>query len=134
MELRRVTPFLIPDALIGYGLNGYTHGVVMDLIRRANAGGSPVLSLDVPSGLDASTGLAQGACIRATKTMTLALPKHGLRASNYVGELRLADIGIGSAIHQRLGLHIPDLFAGTPWIRLKAGPGESPILPGTPMH
>ena len=61
-----------------------------------------MLSLDVPSGLDASTGLAPGAAVQATATMTLALPKHGL-ISELAGDLILADIGIPSEVYRRLG-------------------------------
>jgi NAD(P)H-hydrate epimerase len=60
-----------------------------------------VLSLDLPSGVDATTGAAPGAAVRATWTLTLALPKAGV-ASDLAGELSLADIGIPAPVLRRL--------------------------------
>lgn len=93
---------LVIDAVIGYSLKGAPRGRALALIGWANASGVPVLSLDVPSGIDASTGEAPGAAIVATRTMTLALPKHGLCAPQ-AGELVLADIGIPAEVYARLG-------------------------------
>ena len=77
---------------------------------------APILALDVPSGFDATTGVAFDPAIRATATMTLALPKQGLRAkdaSAHVGELYLADISVPPALYGRapLGLRVQTLFA-----------------------
>ncbi len=93
---------LIIDAVIGYSLSGAPRGRALEMIEWANNTTTPVLSLDVPSGLDASTGEAPGAVIEATHTMTLALPKYGL-CSAQAGELSLADIGIPVEVYRRLG-------------------------------
>src|SRR5215471_10717660 len=69
---------LILDALIGYGLQSAPQGVFADLIRWANGTSTPIISLDVPSGLDSTTGETPGECILPLRTMTLALPKSGL--------------------------------------------------------
>jgi len=69
---------LIVDALIGYGLSGNPRGAVAEWIERANASGRPIVALDTPSGLNATTGQPGSPCIRATATLTLALPKTGL--------------------------------------------------------
>jgi NAD(P)H-hydrate epimerase len=74
-------PSLIVDGLIGYRLRGAPHGAVADLIRWANAAAAPILALDVPSGVDTTSGTVFDPAIKATATMTLALPKAGLRAS-----------------------------------------------------
>lgn len=66
---------LVIDGLIGYGLSGPPRGATADLIRWANEQPAPVLSLDVPSGLDTATGTVFEPAIRAAATMTLALPK-----------------------------------------------------------
>ncbi len=131
-QILELSPFLIIDALIGYGLHGAPRERTADLINWANACSAPVLSLDVPSGLNADNGEMPGACIQATKTMTLALPKRGLTAS-CVGELWLADIGIPEAIFQKLGLDIQSPFAGTAKIRLRIQSRASPVFPGTPV-
>lgn len=93
---------LIIDAVVGYSLRGAPRGRALELIEWANAATAPVLSLDIPSGIDASTGEAPGAAIVAVRTMTLALPKLGLCSPN-AGELVLADIGIPAGVYARLG-------------------------------
>jgi NAD(P)H-hydrate epimerase len=93
---------LIVDALIGYSLRGAPRGRALELIEWANGAAAPVLSLDVPSGIDATTGEALGAAVAATRTMTLALPKLGLRSRN-AGVLDLADIGIPREVYLRMG-------------------------------
>ena len=90
------------DALIGYSLRGSPRGRVADLIELCNQESGLTLSLDLPSGLDATTGETPGPCVDATRTLTLALPKRGLRG--YAGELYLADIGIPNEVYRRMGL------------------------------
>ncbi len=69
---------LIIDAMIGYGLTGNPRGDIAEWIERANTSGHPILALDTPSGLDTTSGIPGQPCIRATATLTLALPKMGL--------------------------------------------------------
>lgn len=100
---------LIIDALIGYGLRSAPHGRAADLIAWANESGVPILVLDVPSGLNATTGACPGACINAHTTLTLALPKTGLTHA-CVGDLWLADLGIPQATFERAGVTYVDPF------------------------
>jgi NAD(P)H-hydrate epimerase len=93
---------LIIDSLIGYSLAGAPSGVYAELILWANAT-ARLLALDIPSGLDSTTGTADGPVIRDDVTMTLALPKTGL-ASGKAGNLLLADIGIPVETYRRLKL------------------------------
>jgi len=94
---------LVIDALIGYSLRGGApRGRVAELIDLCNTHAEHVLSLDLPSGLDATTGEAPGVMVRAERTLTLALPKTGLEC--VPGELYLADIGIPPQVYKRLGL------------------------------
>ena len=65
-----------------------------------------MLSLDAPSGLDTTSGEAHSTAIRATATMTLALPKKGLDGSELVGELYLADIGVPPELYDNPGLEL----------------------------
>ncbi len=109
---------LILDALIGYGLQSAPSGTAASLIEWAANAGAPIISLDVPSGLDATSGSVPGSVVRPSATLTLALPKTGLR-SNLVGDLFLVDIGIPPAVCQRV---VPDYAApfGTRfWVRLR---------------
>ena len=102
-EIENFRPKLILDALIGYSLSGAPRGMVLDLIRWANGTDQPILSLDVPSGLEASTGNTPGEVIKPTWTLTLALPKTGLLLEK-TGELYLADIGIPAVVYEKIGV------------------------------
>lgn len=97
---------IVVDALIGYGLQGRPRAGAADLIERASGSAARVLSLDLPSGLDADTGEAPGAHVRADATLTLHLPKPGL-SSAAAGLLFLADLGIPPAVTRRLGIEPP---------------------------
>ena len=109
-------PSLILDAIIGYSLSGFPRGAAADLINWANMQTAPILSLDTPSGLDTTTGTPYEPSIRATATMTLALPKQGLlnpKSASYVGELYLADISVPPELYARMGISVPPLFAAS---------------------
>lgn len=66
-----------------------------------------MISPDVPSGIDSTTGEAAGAHVQPLVTLTLALPKTGLDVPA-VGSLCLADIGISRDVYRRVGVSIPD--------------------------
>jgi NAD(P)H-hydrate epimerase len=83
------------------------------LIEQINASGRPAIALDLPSGLDASSGVTPGVCVEAEKTVTLALPKPGL-TNPAAGALILADIGIPPAVYQRIGIETGN-FWGLAW-------------------
>jgi len=107
---------LVIDALIGYSLSGDPRGRSAELIEWANRSDSPILALDTPSGLDTTTGRIGDPCVRATATMTLALPKQGLYASpEVVGDLYLADISVPPRAYRAFGLEVGDLFGGK-WV------------------
>lgn len=104
---------LVIDALIGYSLRGAPQEPIAALIRQTNASGTPVLALDVPSGLNADTGEPSDPTIKAAATLTLALPKVGLlgpAARAWTGELYLADISVPPAVYRRLGLAVGPIF------------------------
>jgi NAD(P)H-hydrate epimerase len=112
---------LIIDALIGYGLRGDPRQTVAEWINRANRAGRPILALDAPSGLDATSGTPGNPCIKAAATLTLALPKSGLlspRAVDYIGELYLADISVPPGLYREINLDVPNLFAKDPILRI----------------
>jgi NAD(P)H-hydrate epimerase len=94
---------IIVDAIIGYGLKSAPRGLAGDLIEWTNNTKLPVVSLDVPSGVDATTGDTPGFAVNAAYTVTLALPKTGL-ATNSAGTLHLADIGIPEKAFRLLGV------------------------------
>ena len=88
---------VIIDAILGTGLNSPVRGLYKEIITAVNTLSVPVLAVDVPSGLDASTGKILGAAIRSTATATFGLPKVGQLlppGEEYVGRLKVVDIGI----------------------------------------
>lgn len=110
-DLDEERPALVLDALIGYSLSGRPRGAAAELIGWANTTEAHILSLDVPSGLDATTGEVPGDHIVADETMTLALPKSGL-VGDAAGQILLADIGIPGETYRRAGLEVsPATFA-----------------------
>ncbi len=92
---------LIIDAILGTGFDGALTEPLSRAIEAVNASGVPVLAIDVPSGLNADSGRAQGACIRANKTVTLAAMKKGFlnpESRKWTGDIVLRDIGIPQKI------------------------------------
>ncbi len=114
-------PELILDGMVGYSLRGRPRGVIADTVRWAKAQPAPVLALDIPTGLDATTGETSPLTVKATATMTLALPKAGLAvpgAEEFTGQLYLADIGVPDAVYRRLGVEAGPIFFGSDLLRL----------------
>ena len=92
---------LIVDSIFGTGLRGGVHGFIGAVINYINELGRPVVAIDLPSGLSADTGLAEGACIQATYTVTMGLPKRGNLihpGATLTGKLEVADIGFPSSV------------------------------------
>ncbi|MEM9563932.1 MAG: NAD(P)H-hydrate epimerase [Actinomycetota bacterium] len=102
---------LVVDAVIGYSLRGAPRGRSADLIE-ATVGSPIVVSLDTPSGLDVTTGDAPGRSVAADATVTLALPKIGLRHAAAVGELYLGDISVPPGVTGAYGVAPPPFDAG----------------------
>ncbi|MGD9702904.1 MAG: NAD(P)H-hydrate epimerase [Ilumatobacteraceae bacterium] len=113
---------VVLDGIIGYSLHGAPFGEAAQLIRWANLCVAPTIALDVPSGVDATSGAAHDPSIRAAATLTLAAPKVGLRlpsAAAAVGELYLADIGIPPHVLARAGIdNAQSLFASEEIVRI----------------
>ena len=88
---------LIIDALLGVGLKGKPRYVYQELINIINTAKGCVLSIDIPSGLDATSGKASGACIKADKTVTFVAKKRGMLSRQgraYCGEVLVRSIGV----------------------------------------
>ena len=115
---------LVIDGLLGYSVRGAPRDPIADLIRAANSSATPILAVDIPSGLDPDTGTGTGTdvAIHAKATVTLALPKTGLLATGArgaVGELLLADIGIPHLAFARVGIDTRRLFVDGDLVRIR---------------
>jgi NAD(P)H-hydrate epimerase len=102
-------PALVIDALLGTGATGEPRGAVGDAIRAVSESSAPVLAIDVPSGVDASTGEAASTAVRAAATVTFHAAKPGLwiePGRDHAGRVQVLDIGIpdGAAVEARVGL------------------------------
>lgn len=106
---------LVVDAILGTGLRSAPREAQADAIRAINESAIPVLSVDVPSGLDATTGEAFDPTVRATLTCTLTAMKRGLRRGDggrQAGEIWVADIGMPAAAWLAAGLLQPPGVTG----------------------
>jgi NAD(P)H-hydrate epimerase len=122
MEQHLLNADLIIDAIAGYGLEGPPAGMASALVQLVHEAGRPVLSLDIPTGVSATTGEAPGAAVKAVTTLALDLPKAGVVttvARDHVGEIYLADVGIPRVVYDRVGVRMDGLFSEGPLLRLK---------------
>ena len=95
---------LIIDGLLGTGAKGAPREPYAEWIEMLNASDLPVVSLDIPSGLDGDTGETTGVAVNADMTVTMAFPKTGLllaRGPELAGPLRVIDIGIPAAFAEK---------------------------------
>ena len=105
---------IVIDAIFGAGLTRDVEGVVAELIARIAAAGLPVVSVDVPSGLDGDSGAPRGAAFKASLTVTFFRLKPGhllLPGRLLCGELKVADIGIPSDVLEEIA---PQTFIDHP--------------------
>ena len=110
------------DALFGTGLSRAPEGKFAAWIGAVNGSGLRVIAVDVPSGLDADTGLAYAPTVRAHTTVTLGLAKPGLLNGDgpgVAGEVWVADIGVPFEAYAAIGIEVPQhLFAEHDRVRL----------------
>jgi hydroxyethylthiazole kinase-like uncharacterized protein yjeF len=109
---------LVIDGLFGAGLARDLDGEAKQAVERLDgwgrSTGRPIIAIDVPSGLDGTTGQVRGACLRATETVTFFRLKPGhllLPGRTFCGALTLADIGIPASVLDRVA---PQTFVNAP--------------------
>jgi len=109
LDAVEASPALAVDSVVGYGLTDPLRGTAADLVGACEPV-DRVVSLDVPTGVDATTGTAPGPAVAPDATLTLALPKTGLASAG--GDLSLADIGIPPAVFEQAGVDYRRPFGG----------------------
>jgi NAD(P)H-hydrate epimerase len=115
-EIEDERPDVVIDALLGTGMHGAPRDETARLIEEINGSGVPVVAVDVPSGVDASTGEVAGAAARAGVTVTMHGPKVGLAVAPgrfHAGEVEVADIGLEPAETEHR-LVTPEILAEVP--------------------
>lgn len=113
---------LVVDALVGYGLTGPPLGMTAAVTGLATAAKCPVIAIDVPTGVNASTGVASAPSIKASTTVMLDLPKRGVLETHCracTGDLYLADLGIPRAVYERFGISVSGVFTEGPIVRVR---------------
>jgi NAD(P)H-hydrate epimerase len=113
------------DALFGIGLTRPIEGILLDCVEKLNARSEPVLAIDVPSGLNADTGVALGAAVCADATITFVADKRGLHtgaAMDYTGEIHVHLLDLPEKIYADIpcdaGLLNVDMLAA--WLPRRA--------------
>ena len=108
---------------MGYSLKGNPRGNYENLINKANESNSPIISLDVPSGIEGTKGIVLKPAIEATITMTLALPKTAFlnkNAKSHLGRLFVADISVPIELYEKMGVKVEKtLFQGSSIVEIK---------------
>lgn len=97
---------VIVDALFGAGLARPLDGAVADIVDTANRSDSRILAVDVPSGIDGTTGQVRGVAVEAEATVTFFRLKPGhflFPGRRYAGEVHLVDIGISTDVLSQIG-------------------------------
>ena len=107
-------PGLIIDALFGAGLNRPVSGEPRDVIEAINDNDAPIIAVDLPSGINGTTGAIMGVAVRATETITFfrRKPAHLLLPGRvHCGRVRVADIGIDPRVLEEIQ---PQTFENLP--------------------
>ena len=99
------TAYVVVDALLGTGLQRDVEAEWLQLIEALNQSSLPVISVDIPSGLDANTGAVRGAAVKADSTVSFIALKRGMftnQAADYCGRIVFDDLDVDEKIYQQV--------------------------------
>ncbi len=97
--------YVVIDALLGTGLQRDVEGEWLQCIKALNQSAVPVISIDIPSGLDANTGAVRGMAVKATSTVSFIALKKGMfthQAADYCGDIIFDDLGVDAGAYQQV--------------------------------
>ncbi len=132
---------LLVDALLGVGVNRKVEGLLAEVIGVVNQSAITVLAVDVPSGVNADSGLVMGAVLEADWTVTFSVPKLGLMlypGALYSGEVVVGDIGVPHSLFDEIEVdlitssHVREMLPGRPMDSHKGSLGRVLIVAGSP--
>lgn len=104
---------LVVDALLGTGVKGEVRSPYYEIIKQINNSNKEIIAVDIPSGVNANTGEVANIAIKATKTITFAMPKIGFflgQGPQYIGEWKVKDISVPELAVEHLQLQLPKLL------------------------
>lgn len=104
---------IIIDAILGTGISGEVRTPFKEMIEAINRSNKEIIAVDIPSGVNANTGEVTNIAVKATKTLTFAMPKIGFfigEGPQYIGEWKVADISVPQEIVETLKLDLPLLL------------------------
>lgn len=104
---------VVIDALLGTGVNGEVRSPFVQIIEQINNSQKEIISVDIPSGVNANSGEVLNVAVKATKTITFAMPKIGFfigQGPQYVGEWKVKDISVPKWAVEHLQLKLPKLI------------------------
>ena len=104
---------IIVDAMLGTGFTGEVREPIRTLIEWINESGKPVVSVDIPSGVDSDTGEVAHMAVRADYTITLVAPKKGFflrQGPHYIGRWKAVDISVPLSIMDELAIESPQVI------------------------
>ncbi|GMA63354.1 NAD(P)H-hydrate dehydratase [Alicyclobacillus fastidiosus] len=109
---------LIVDALLGTGTARPLAGVYREMVEEMNAANRPTISVDIPSGVNASTGEVYGVAVEASETVAMAFEKLGTAVTPgalYAGHVHVVDIGIPAPLPEGLATYVHPAVLRAKW-------------------
>jgi NAD(P)H-hydrate epimerase len=118
---------ILVDGIFGTGLDAEVRGYYREVIDHLNTLQSPIVAIDIPSGLDADTGRPLGTAVRASLTITFGLPKVGHLIPpglDYVGEVKVIDIGIPKKLveEEKIPTYLLEKMEIKKWLSIPRNP------------